>query len=114
RLHLVGKQDGDELGTGDRLRDRADGQPGVFRKGPRLAALPEPDLDLDAGVVQVEGMRVSLAAVADHGHLAGEQGDIAFSEDGRHRWFLSFAGRSAGEVTDYRKTVRRRRCSRGT
>ncbi len=102
RLHLVGKQQRDELRAGYGVGNRPGGEPRVLGERPRLAALAEPDLDLDAGVVQVQRVGVPLAAVADHGHLAGEQGDVAVAEDLSHGSFLSCS------VT-YCRTVRRRR-----
>ena len=40
---------------------------------------PQADLDVDAGVGEVERVRVALAAVAEHGDLAREEVDVAAS-----------------------------------
>ena len=84
RLHLVGEEEGDELRVLDRLGDRADREPGRLRCVPRRAARPEADHDVDSGVVQVERVRVTLAAEAEDGDLAGEQVDVAAVEDRCH------------------------------
>ena len=52
-------------------------QPLGLRLRPALAPLVQADDDVDAGVAQVEGMGMPLAAVADDGHgLAGEAAKI--------------------------------------
>ena len=83
-LDLVRKQKRDDLGAGGRLGDRADGEPRFLGGSPRAAALPEPDLDLDARVVQVQGMCVALAAVADDRDLAVEEAEVAFAVNRCH------------------------------
>ena len=77
RLDLVGKQQRDDLCAAHRLGDRRDGEPRLLGGSPRAAALAEPDLDLDAGVVEVEGMGVALAAVADDRDLPVEEAEVA-------------------------------------
>ena len=85
-LHVVGQEHRDELRAADRIarceRDRQ--ARASAARSRRRAALAQADLDLDARVAQVERVRVALAAVADHGHLAGEQVEVAFAVDRRH------------------------------
>jgi hypothetical protein len=83
-LDLVRKQKRDDLRVGGRLGDRADREPGLFGGSPRPAALPEPDLDVDAGVVQVQGVCVALAAVANNRDLAVEEAEVAFAVNRCH------------------------------
>src|SRR5438105_257062 len=83
-LHVVGEQDGDDLRAACRLADVGDGEPGLLRRLPRGASGTEADLDLDAGVAQVERVRVALAAVADHSDLACEQLEVSFAVDRGH------------------------------
>src|SRR4051794_8304291 len=86
----VRDEDRDELRSAHRLRDGLDRQARLLGCGPGRAALAQPDLDRDAGVGEVQGVGVALAAVADHGNLAGEQVDVAVLEDLCHRCgFLS-------------------------
>ena len=68
-LHLVGKEEGDDLRSLDCLRDRADRETGLFGRVPGRAVRPEPDHDVDAGLVQVQRVRVALAAEAEDGDL---------------------------------------------
>jgi len=69
-LGLVRGQDHDDVGLLDSLGHREDLQALGLRLGPRPAPLGQADPDVDAGVAQVERMGVTLAAVADHGHMA--------------------------------------------
>ena len=82
-LHLVGEEERDELRAAHGLGERADGEAGLLGGRPRGLPVAQADLDVDAGVVQVERVRVSLAAVAEDGDLAGEEVDVAFAVD---RW----------------------------
>jgi hypothetical protein len=84
RLHLVGHQQGNDLGSLHGLRDRPDGKSGGFGRGPRRAPRAQADLDVDAGVAQVERVRVPLAPVAEDRDLAGEEIRGAFAVDGCH------------------------------
>src|SRR4029079_15284357 len=68
-LHLVGREDDDEVGLLDGVGDRRDRQALGLGLGLALAALGEADADVDAGVAKVEGVGVALAAVADDGDL---------------------------------------------
>ena len=53
-------------------------QPGGFRFGLALAAFRQADNRIEAGIAQIQRMRVTLAAVADNGdRLAFEQRRIA-------------------------------------
>ncbi len=84
RLHLIGQEQRDDLRVADGFGDGADGEAGLLGRGAGRAALAEADLDVDAGVVQVESVRVALAPVADDGDLAGEQVEVAFAVDRCH------------------------------
>ena len=84
RLHLVGQEQRDDLRAADRVGDGADPEAGLLGRGARRAPLAEADLDVDARVVQVQRVRVALAAVADHGDLAVEQVEVAFAMDRCH------------------------------
>src|SRR5207248_11779653 len=58
----------------DRLFDGLHPEIFLLRRGPRLAPLVEADHHVDAAVLQVEGVGMALAAVADHRDpLAGER-----------------------------------------
>ena len=87
RLHLVGDEDRDELRAADRIRDVAHRQAALLRRRARLAPRAEADLDLDAGVGEVERVGVALAAEPDHGDLAGEEADVAVLDHFCHRGF---------------------------
>ena len=80
-LHVVGEEDGDELGAAHRLGERLDRQAGLLGGRPGRAPFAQPDLDVDARVAQVERVGVTLAAVAEDGHLAGEEVEVAFAVD---------------------------------
>ena len=80
-LDVVGQQDGDELCATDGIGDLANRQPGGLSLLPRLAPGAQADLDLHAGVAQVQSVRVPLASVADDGHLSVQQVEIAFAVD---------------------------------
>jgi hypothetical protein len=84
RLYLVGEEERDDLRVAYDLGGSSDGETCLFRCGPRGAAFAETDLDVDAGVVEVEGMRVPLAAVAEDGDIAGEEVEVAFAVDRCH------------------------------
>ena len=59
-------------------------EPGRLGLAARGDALAQADLDLDAGVAEIERVGVALAAVADDRDLAVEQGEVAVAEDRRH------------------------------
>ena len=69
-LDLVGREDDDDVSLLDRLGDTEDPQALLLGLGPALGSLEESDADVDAGVAQVERVRVPLAAVADDRHMA--------------------------------------------
>ena len=56
-----------------RLGDVLHRQPGLLGAAARGAVGPQADLDLDAGVGEVERVRVALAAVAEHRDLARQE-----------------------------------------
>ena len=62
--------------------------PGRLRLAPRGRPLAEADLDLDAGVAQVERMGVALAPVADDRNLAVEEAEVAVAENRCHFLFV--------------------------
>ena len=84
-LHVVGDEHRHHLRAANGVGDGARVEPGVLGRGARAAAVAQADLHLDAGVVEVERVRVALAAEADDGDLAVEEGEIAVAVDGRHR-----------------------------
>ena len=84
RLHLVGQEHRDELGARDRVGNGAYRESGRLGLAPRGRALAEADLDLDAGVAEVERVGVALAAVADDRNLAVEQAEVAVAENRCH------------------------------
>jgi hypothetical protein len=69
-LHLVRREDDDEVGLLDRVGDREDTQALGLGLGLGLGALGQADAHVDAAVTQVERVGVALAAVADDGDLA--------------------------------------------
>ncbi len=83
-LRAVGHEERDELGALDRVGGGANGEAGLLGGGPRRATFAQPELDLDARLVQVERVCVTLAAVAQDGDLA-EQRDVAGFVDLCHR-----------------------------
>ena len=70
-LNLVGGQDRHDVGPGDRLGDRLDGQARFLGLGHGGGALAQADDDLHTGVAQVQSVSVSLGTVADDGDLLG-------------------------------------------
>jgi hypothetical protein len=66
---LIRHQHHDDVGALHRFADRRHLEPRLLRLVPGGAALAQPHRDLDAGLVQVERMRVPLRAVAEDGHL---------------------------------------------
>ena len=73
-LGLVRHQQHDDVAHLDRVLDRLDPQVFLLGRLPGLAALVEADHHVDPTVLQVERVRVALAAVADHGDpLSGER-----------------------------------------
>ena len=76
-LHVVRREDHDQVGLGGSLGRSDDPQAFRLGLGAALAALRQPDADVDPGVAQRERVGVPLAAVAEHGHvLALDQGQV--------------------------------------
>ena len=76
-LHVVGREDDDDVGLLARLGGREHAQALGLGLGPALGALGQADAHVDAGVAQGQRVRVALAAVAEHGHvLALDQGQV--------------------------------------
>ncbi|MCY1380334.1 hypothetical protein D9M69_681420 [compost metagenome] len=74
---LVRQQDHDDIGRLDGISDFSNLQAGLADLVPRGAALAQTDHDLDAAVVQVLRMRVTLRAVTDDGNrLALDQAEV--------------------------------------
>lgn len=69
-LDLVRREDDDDVGALDGLRDGQDAQALVLGLLAGRRALAQADGDVDAGVAQVERVGVALAPVADDGNLA--------------------------------------------
>ena len=77
RLLGVGQQHHDHVGFLARLRGRDDTQAGLLGLRPRRRPLAQADAHVDAGVLQVQRVRVALRAVTEHGDLAPlEQGEV--------------------------------------
>ncbi len=76
-VQLVGQQDHHEVAAAGGLDDRQHLEALLARLGDRGRVLAQPDDDLDAGVLQVEGVGVALRAVADDGDgLAVEEREV--------------------------------------
>ena len=95
-LDLIGEQQRDDLRAPHRLGDRRHRQPRILGRPLRVAAFAQPDHDLDAGVVQVEGVGVALAAVADDRDLPVEEAEVAVAMNRGHE-----APFSSGRVDDW-------------
>ena len=68
----------DDIGSVGSLGGSHDGDALAFRLSPALGAFVQADNDIDAAVLQVQGVGVALGAVADDGDgLAGELLQIA-------------------------------------
>jgi hypothetical protein len=65
RLDMIGDQNHDDIGGFGGLGGIGHFETGGFRLGARFAAGIEPDHHIHAGIAQVEGVRVTLAAIAD-------------------------------------------------
>ena len=63
-----------DVGRLDGLGHVRDPQPGVLDQRPALAPGREPDDDVDPRLVQVQGMGMTLAAIADDRHGLPGQG----------------------------------------
>ncbi len=83
-LDMVGHEHGDDLRTADRVRDRRDLGARFFCRGSGRASFAQPHDDLDAGVAEVQCVRVTLAAEADDGDLAVEQSELAVAMNRCH------------------------------
>ena len=85
RLRPVGDEDRHDLRALDRLGHGLDRQPGLLGGCARGAVGPEADHDLDAGVGEIERMRVPLAAVAENRDLSRQETDISRLDHFCHR-----------------------------
>src|SRR5690606_12241060 len=75
---FVGQQHHDDVGGLDGLGDFFDLEAGVGGLVPRSAVLAQTDDDLDTRLMQVQGVGVTLRAVADDGNgFAFHQGEVA-------------------------------------
>ena len=94
-LHLVGRQDDDEVGLLDGVGHVEHAQALGLGLGAGLRALGEPDAHVDPGVAQVQRVGVALAAVSDDRDLAalddGQVGVVVVEHLG-HRVGLSLCG----------------------
>ena len=113
---LIGDQDHDHVGPLGGFGDGGDFKAGLLRLGDGLGVGGEADFDLDAGVLEVEGVCVPLGAVADDGYLfrldEGEVGIVIVV--GRRHDFLGFPFLLARLGVDSRRTWLRRRDCRAT
>ena len=74
---LVGDEEHDDIGPLARLRRVCDFEAGEFGFLGVGGAGAEADFDVHAGVLEVEGVRVALRAVADDGDLLGlDEGEV--------------------------------------
>ena len=86
---LVGHEHRDELCSLRRLGCSPDSESGLLGLASRGAALAKADLNLDAGVAEIERMRVPLGPVPDDRDLAAQKREVAVSEDRGHGSVLS-------------------------
>ena len=70
RLLGVGEQDHDDVGFLAGLGDREDAQPRFLGFAPRRRPFAQPDAHVDARLLEVQGMGVSLRPVSEHRDLA--------------------------------------------
>ena len=84
-LQMVRHEDRDHLRALHRVGDGADGEAGLLRCRARCASLAQADMHVDAGVVEVQRVRMPLAAVADDRDLAVEEVEVAVTVNGCHR-----------------------------
>jgi hypothetical protein len=112
-LHLIRRQDHDHVGALDGLGDGGDREALVLRLRPRGGALAQADGHLDAGVAQVQRVRVPLAAVPDDGDLLpldDRQVGVVVVEQLSHDgspWCVS-VGATCGGVRRYGRRARGR------
>ena len=66
-LNVIRHQHHDDVGCFRGIRNRENFQPGGFRFGFALAAFRQADNRIQAGIAQIQRVRVPLAAVADNG-----------------------------------------------
>src|SRR6266508_1789365 len=83
-LHLVRQQHRDDLSPAHGGRNRVHRQARLLGGPPGGAPRAEADLNLHAGIAQVERVGVPLAAVADDSDFAGEKIGLAFAVNGGH------------------------------
>ena len=83
-LHVVRHEHRDDLRAADRVGDRRDLGARLLGGGAGRAPLAQPDDDLDAGVAEVQCVRVALAAEADDGDLAVEKCELAVAMNRCH------------------------------
>ena len=88
RLHLVGQEHRDELRARDGIGNGTYRQSCRLCLAPRGRSLAQADLDLDAGITEVERMGVALAPVADDRNLAVEKAEVAVAENRCHFLFV--------------------------
>ena len=102
-LHLVGREDDDEVGLRDGVRDAEHAQALGLGLGAGPRPLGETDAHVDPGVAQVQRVGVALAAVADDRDLAalddGQVGVVVVEHLG-HRVGLSLGGGGGASVVD--------------
>ena len=78
RLLLVVDEDHDDVGGLGGFGGGGDLQAGGLGLGPALGAVVQADDDVDAALMQVQGMSMALGAIADDGHgLVLEHAEVA-------------------------------------
>ena len=110
-LHVVRREDHDQVGLLARLVRGEHAQPLGLGLRPALRALGQPDPDVDAAVAQGQRVGVPLAAVAEDRHVAPldhRQVGVVVVEHLSHGG-LSFSVLGSSTVCEARAVVRRRR-----
>ena len=87
----VGQQHHDDVGLAHRVGGRQHAQPGRLGLGLRLRALAQADDHVDARVLQVQRVRVTLRAVAEDRDLACRRSGRGRRRCRSRRWRASFS-----------------------
>ena len=83
-LDVIRHEQRHDLRAGDGVRDRRRLETGLLHGRPGRAPVAQADAHVDARVVEVQCVCMSLAAEADDGDPAVEKGEIAVAVDGCH------------------------------
>ncbi len=100
-LEVVRDQDHDQVGFLARLGGRGDPQAVVERLLPALGAFGQADPHVHAGIAERERVRVSLAAVSEHGDVPaldhGQVGAVVVENLCHLKWAFLCEGYSASD-----------------